>query len=211
MTILGDLQQQLTSLNQYKNQYPAEIKQVTNAINLLKQKDITIRHIDDLRQSSTALDRLAISPNVSTSQYTAIQATRKKIKDLMARTVETLTDYLVNSVTNAKAKSSGEGGDNEEYYAAGALREVHKQGQQFQNLEVNKMIQIAEADVKRWIDKLVTREKVDEHLKNLSFETSKMNAKLMERYKKLLAIVEQQSKPKPVYKKPVSAVDDDWD
>lgn len=185
----------------FKARYGPEIQLINATITLLKSDDVGAEECEHLRLQCSQLDRLPIDKNVSQQQLTALTGTRKRVKELVTRTLKHIRDAAIDSSAASMASGSGEGGDTEEYYLDSATQQFNKAQQV--NLEVNKMITRAEADVKRWLDGKLGKSLIDKTMKDLSYEVSKMNDKMRGRYNALVRTVAQ-----PPVKS--SSRDDDW-
>ncbi len=157
----------------FKARYGPEIQLINATITLLKSDDVGAEECEHLRLQCSQLDRLPIDKNVSQQQLTALTGTRKRVKELVTRTLKHIRDAAIDSSAASMASGSGEGGDTEEYYLDSATQQFNKAQQV--NLEVNKMITRAEADVKRWLDGKLGKSLIDKTMKDLSYEVSKMN------------------------------------
>lgn len=186
----------------FKPRYTAEIALVQTTIELLKSDDdITAEDCEQMRQKAAQLEKIPIPSSVTQQQHTALVGTRKRVKELVLRAIKQLTNSAIESSASKMAAGSGEGGDTEEYYLEGATKQFN-QVQQV-NIAVNQQITRAEADVKRWLDGKLGKSVIDKHLKDLSYETSKMNDKMRKRYDEMRATV-----ARPPVKS--ASRDDDW-
>ena len=75
------------------------------------------------------------------------------------------------------------------------------------NLEFNKRMLRAEAEVKRWTNGLLDKAAVDKCMKELSFDLPSMNDKLVKRYQALQTAIQQHEKKAT----PKVRADDEWD
>ncbi len=186
----------------FKPRYAGEIALVQSTIELLKSDDdITTEDCEQLRHKAAQLDRIPIPTNVTQQQRTALVGTRKRVKDLVLRSIKYLSNCAFESAVSNMAALSGEGGDNEELYIDDAIRQFNQEKKV--NIAVNQQITRAEADVKRWLDGRVSKAVVDKLVADLRYETSKMNDKLRKRYDDMVATL---ARPRPK----VVSRDDDW-